>query len=258
MILVTGATGTHGLGRWCERCWSAARTCACSPAIPTRRATCSAGPSRWRSAISPTPPRCARRSRREHGVPLGRRRSAPGRVGDSARSTRPSQRACAGSSSSRRSSPQPGAPVAFWDWHGRIEEHLRESGVPAVVPALQLLHVERAGRRRAGRARRPAVRARRRGADRDDRPARRRPRRRGGHLGAGARRADLRPDRARGDHLRRGGGRALSGDGPRGRVRRRARRGRAAGHDRGRPARLRRRGRSSTSSRRRGRAPPSG
>ena len=26
-----------------------------------------------------------------------------------------------------------GASVAFWDWHGRIEEHLRASGVPAVV-----------------------------------------------------------------------------------------------------------------------------
>jgi uncharacterized protein YbjT (DUF2867 family) len=23
--------------------------------------------------------------------------------------------------------------VAFWDWHGRVEEHLRRSGVPAVV-----------------------------------------------------------------------------------------------------------------------------
>jgi uncharacterized protein YbjT (DUF2867 family) len=28
---------------------------------------------------------------------------------------------------------EPGAPVAFWDWHGRIEEHLRTSGVAAVV-----------------------------------------------------------------------------------------------------------------------------
>lgn len=26
-----------------------------------------------------------------------------------------------------------GSPVAFWDWHGRVEEHLRASGVPAVV-----------------------------------------------------------------------------------------------------------------------------
>ena len=26
-----------------------------------------------------------------------------------------------------------GSPVAFWEWHGRIEEHLRASGVPAVV-----------------------------------------------------------------------------------------------------------------------------
>jgi uncharacterized protein YbjT (DUF2867 family) len=28
---------------------------------------------------------------------------------------------------------EPGAPVAFWDWHGRIEAYLRWSGVPAVV-----------------------------------------------------------------------------------------------------------------------------
>jgi uncharacterized protein YbjT (DUF2867 family) len=28
---------------------------------------------------------------------------------------------------------EPGSPVAFWDWHARIEEHLRASGIPAVV-----------------------------------------------------------------------------------------------------------------------------
>lgn len=27
----------------------------------------------------------------------------------------------------------PGAPVAFWDWHGRVEQHLRASGVTVVV-----------------------------------------------------------------------------------------------------------------------------
>src|SRR5919109_47442 len=27
----------------------------------------------------------------------------------------------------------PGAPVAFWDWHGRVEEHLRLSRVSAVI-----------------------------------------------------------------------------------------------------------------------------
>jgi uncharacterized protein YbjT (DUF2867 family) len=27
----------------------------------------------------------------------------------------------------------PGAPVAFWDWHGRIESHLRQSAIPALV-----------------------------------------------------------------------------------------------------------------------------
>lgn len=28
---------------------------------------------------------------------------------------------------------QPGAPVAFWDWHGQVEEHLSSAGVPAVI-----------------------------------------------------------------------------------------------------------------------------
>jgi uncharacterized protein YbjT (DUF2867 family) len=28
---------------------------------------------------------------------------------------------------------EPGSPVAFWDWHGRVERHLRESRVAAVV-----------------------------------------------------------------------------------------------------------------------------
>jgi uncharacterized protein YbjT (DUF2867 family) len=28
---------------------------------------------------------------------------------------------------------EPGAPVAFWDWHGQVEQHLRTSGVPAVI-----------------------------------------------------------------------------------------------------------------------------
>jgi uncharacterized protein YbjT (DUF2867 family) len=28
---------------------------------------------------------------------------------------------------------EPGSPVAYWDWHGRIEEHLWRSGVPSVV-----------------------------------------------------------------------------------------------------------------------------
>jgi uncharacterized protein YbjT (DUF2867 family) len=27
----------------------------------------------------------------------------------------------------------PGAPVAFWDWHGQVEEYLRASGVPGVI-----------------------------------------------------------------------------------------------------------------------------
>ena len=36
-----------------------------------------------------------------------------------------------------------GSPVAFWDWHGRIEEHRRASGVPAVVlrPAFSMANL---------------------------------------------------------------------------------------------------------------------
>ena len=73
----------------------------------------------------------------------------------------------------------PGSPVAFWDWHGRIEQHLRRVGRLAGGPALELLHVEPARRRRAGCAHGPALRAGRHGPDRDDRPPRRRRRRRG-------------------------------------------------------------------------------
>jgi uncharacterized protein YbjT (DUF2867 family) len=36
-----------------------------------------------------------------------------------------------------------GSPVAFWDWHGRIEEHLRASGLPGVVlrPAFSMANL---------------------------------------------------------------------------------------------------------------------
>lgn len=36
-----------------------------------------------------------------------------------------------------------GSSVAFWDWHGRIEEHLRASGLPAVVlrPAFNMTNL---------------------------------------------------------------------------------------------------------------------
>jgi len=36
-----------------------------------------------------------------------------------------------------------GSPVAFWDWHGRIEEHLQASGVPSVIlrPAFSMANL---------------------------------------------------------------------------------------------------------------------
>ena len=77
---------------------------------------------------------------------------------------------------------EPGSPVAFWDWHGQVEQ------LPPVVrnrlgdPAGQLVHVEPARRRVRGGGRGPAVRARGAGADRDDRPPRRGGGRRGGAL----------------------------------------------------------------------------
>ena len=180
--------------------------------------------------------RVRRGARRRGGrLPLGRRRSAPGRVGDGCdrRGRRGGVRRIVKLSSIVA---EPGAPVAFWDWHGRIEQHLRAVRRPP-CPALQLLHVEPAGRRRAGGARGPALRARRAGEDRDDRPARRRCGCGGRARTSRPRRAHVRPHRPRGRHLRRGRGRALGRDRPRGGVRRRPRRGRASGHDRGRPAR---------------------
>ena len=69
---------------------------------------------------------------------------------------------------------EPGSPVAFWDWHGRVERHLRESAGRRRRAALELLHVQRARGRRSGGFRGHALRARGRRADRDDRPARRR------------------------------------------------------------------------------------
>ena len=67
----------------------------------------------------------------------------------------------------------PGAPVAFWDWHGRIENHLRQSAIPGWSCG-QLLHVEPAAGRRACRARGQALRTRGGRENRDDRSARRR------------------------------------------------------------------------------------
>ena len=91
-------------------------------------------------------------------LPLGRRRSAPGRVGDG----RDRRGRCAGVRRIVKLSSiaaEPGSPVAFWDWHGRIEEHLRGSRSRPCAPALELLHVEPARRRRPGGGRGPALRA---------------------------------------------------------------------------------------------------
>ena len=43
-----------------------------------------------------------------------------------------------------------GAPVAYWDWHARIEQHLQASGVPAVILQPSFLMTNLLGRRRPG------------------------------------------------------------------------------------------------------------
>ena len=58
---------------------------------------------------------------------------------------------------------EPGAPVAFWDWHGRVEQHLRASGVPAVILRStfymsNLLVAPSRSRARAASTHRPAMR----------------------------------------------------------------------------------------------------
>ena len=97
---------------------------------------------------------------------------------------------------------EPGAPVAFWDWHGRIEQHLRRSGVPGVVlrSSFFMSNVLAAAEQVARR--RPALRARARREDRDGRPARRRRSSgRRGHDGPGHDGRTYVAHRARGDHL---------------------------------------------------------
>ena len=195
MILVTGATGNRVARR------AGAARGGRRPRVRTRRR---AG-ARARSASGEIalgdfarPALAARRARRRRTVFLSgaddpRRvewetaaidaAAAAGvaRLVSSRRSQRPRERRSrSGTGTGRR-----GAPA-----------HLRR---PDRGPALELFHVQPAGRRRAGGARGPVLRAGGDGADRDDRPARRRRRRR-----RDARRrptsARLRPHRPRGHH----------------------------------------------------------
>ena len=178
--------------------------------------------------------------RRRRALPLGRRRSAAGRVGDSrdrcgGRSRRaPDRQALL----DRRTAGSAGRVLGLARPDRAAPERL---GGPRGDPPLELLHVEPAGRSRARGSRRQALRAGGRGADRDDRSPRRR-RRRGGrsHLGR-PRRPVVRPDRPRSRHLHAGRRSPRRGNRSRGRVRRPPRRGRHAGTDPGRPARVRRR-----------------
>ena len=78
----------------------------------------------------------------EFGPPGARRRGDgpppapddPRRVGwETAVSMRPPQQASGRIVKLSSIMAEPGAPVAFWDWHGQIEQYLRKSGVPAVM-----------------------------------------------------------------------------------------------------------------------------
>ena len=125
MILVTGATGHTRARRWCERCSSTVeqvRAFVRDPdkaAAPVRRRGRAGGraTSRTRSRSAPRWTASSRSSSRAPTI----------RAGSSGRRAR-STRAAAGVRRIVKLSSivaEPGAPVAFWDWHGRIEQHLR-------------------------------------------------------------------------------------------------------------------------------------
>ena len=228
MILVTGATGNAGSQVVRALLEQRRARCARSCATPRRPAASSATRPSSRSATSPTPQsvRAALDGVRA-ARPLGRRRSAPRGVGDGrdrrgGRGGRPPDRQALVDRGGA------GAPVAFWDWHGQIEQHLRRSAVPAVVlrSSFFMSNVLAAAEQvaREGRLYAPAGEAR----DRDDRPARRRRGRGGGPDDGGPRRPHVRPHRPRRRSPTPRSPRELSrGDRPRRRVRRRPRRGRA-------------------------------
>jgi uncharacterized protein YbjT (DUF2867 family) len=100
-----------------------------------------------------------------------------------------------------------------FDWHGRIEEHLQRSVVPAVILRSGFYMSNLIASAEAIRHWQ-AVRASRRSRDPDDRPSGRRSDRRGsaGHQWTGG--PDVRAHRSRGDHVRRDRRRAFRGDRP--------------------------------------------
>ena len=72
----------------------------------------------------------ARRGRGDSAVLRGR--PAPRGVGDPCDRSRRRTR-CAPDREPSTTSAARGAPVAFWDWHGQVEAHLRASEVPSVI-----------------------------------------------------------------------------------------------------------------------------
>ena len=118
MILVTGATGTR-VRRWCGRCWRAGRTCARSSATRRRPRAASATRSRSQSGdfADPASVRAALDGVEQlflSGADDPRRVA----VGDGAidAAVAAGVRRIVKLSSIVAA---PGAPVAFWDWHGQ-------------------------------------------------------------------------------------------------------------------------------------------
>ncbi len=184
---------------------------------------------------------CARRAgRRRRAVPVLRRRPATGRLGEKCHRRRRGGGGAPGREAVGRGrrARLPGCVLGLARPGGTASAGVRDR---VGDPAVQLVHVEPARRRRAGGGRGPAVRARGPGAYRDDRSPRCRRGRRGRAVQPGSREAELPRHRPRGDHLRPGVGRIVRGHGQQDRVHRHSRRGRTAGHGRWRHARVRRR-----------------
>ena len=207
MILVTGATGTAGSQVVRALLERESRRCAPSCAIRTRRAALlrrggrDRGRRLRRRALGA---RARSRARRTCSSRAPTIRAGSG--GRRPRSTRPRAQACAGSSSSRRSrrSRARRSPSGTGTAGSSSTSAAPASAAVVLRSSFFMSNLLAAAEQvaREGRLYAPAGD----GADRDDRPARRRRGRRGRAHDGGPRRADLRPHRPRGDHLRRGGG----------------------------------------------------
>ena len=136
MILVTRATGIAAR-RWFGRCWSSVGRAPLRARSGQGAPGSSATPPISQPATSRTRGRFARRLPELTCVFLSGADDPRRSNGRRLRLTLPPARGCAGSSSSPRSWRGAGIAVAFWDWHGRIEQHLCQLGGLLRRPALR-------------------------------------------------------------------------------------------------------------------------